>query len=234
MTDRIPLLFLPGLLCDAALFVHQTQHLADISQPRVMDLSRDDNIPALAKRVLEEAPPRFALAGLSMGGYVALEIMRQEPARVVKLALMDTSARADSPEQVEKRKALIALAETGKFKGVTPRLLPLLVHKDRISDHAVSEPVFKMAERLGKEAFIRQQKAIIGRPDSRPDLPKIKAPTLVMVGREDQLTPPELATELSHGIAGSKLVVIEECGHLAPLERPHAVTALLRQWLLYA
>jgi pimeloyl-ACP methyl ester carboxylesterase len=231
MTDRMPLLFLPGLLCDGALWQHQVHHLADISQPRVMDLTHHDDVKWMARHVLEEAPPRFALAGLSMGGYVAFEIMRQDPSRVVKLALINTQARADSDEAKEKRKGLIALAKTGKFKGVTPKLLPLLIHHDRLEERPLCDVVLKMAERVGRDAFVRQQTAIMARSDSRVDLSKINVPTLVMVGRQDALTPPPLAEEMASGIKGSRLAVIEECGHLSPLERPQAATALLRLWL---
>jgi pimeloyl-ACP methyl ester carboxylesterase len=195
-----------------------------------MDLSHDDTIAAMATRVLQEAPPRFNLTALSMGGYVAFEILRREPSRVLKLALFDTSARPDSLESTEKRNSLIKLAQSGKFKGVTPRLLPTLVHPDRVHDQSVAEPVLKMAERLGREAFVRQQKAIMGRADSRPALPHIKIPALVVAGRQDTLTPPEVVEEIAKGITGSKFVLIEDCGHLPPLERPQATTALLREW----
>lgn len=231
MTDRPPLLFLPGLLCDDALWAHQTKHLADITQPRVMNITKQDSVTQMARHVLEEAPPRFALAGLSMGGYVALEIMRLDPSRVVRLALVNTSARADTPENLERRKGFIALAKTGKFKGVTPKLLPYLIHESRISDPEVGEVVLKMAERVGRDAFIRQQTAIMTRIDSRPSLANIQVPTLMIVGRQDITTPPAVAEEIVTGVKGAKLALIEDCGHLSPLERPQAVTALLRMWM---
>lgn len=228
-----PLIFLPGLLCDAALWAHQTEHLKDIGVPRVADLTQHDSVHAMAAHVLKEAPEKFALAGLSMGGYVAQEIMRQAPQRVLKLALVDTSARADTPEQHEKRKGLIALAKTGKFKGVTPKLLPLLVSPEHLKNQALCDTVLQMAERVGRDAFVRQQTAIMGRPDSRGDLGKITCPTLVIVGREDALTPPEHAAEIAADIKGAQLAIIEQCGHLAPLEQPQATTALLRLWLTH-
>lgn len=231
MTDTPPLLFLPGLLCDAALWAHQTKHLADVAQPRVMDITHDDSIPRMARHVLENAPPRFALAGLSMGGYVAMEIMRLDPSRVIRLALINTSARPETPETTERRKGFIALAKTGKFKGVTPKLLPYLIHASRLHDPDVGEVVLKMAERVGREAFIRQQTAIMNRVDSRPSLSAIQVPTLMITGRQDITTPPELAEEIVAAIPRAKLALIEDCGHLSPLERPQAVTALLRLWL---
>lgn len=231
MPKLSPLLFLPGLLCDGALWTHQMHHLKDVCTPQVMDLTQHDSVRDMAAHVLAHAPERFALAGLSMGGYVAFEILRQAPERVTQLALLNTQARADSDETKERRKGLIGLAKTGKFKGVTPKLLPMLVHESRLHDHSVTDVVLSMAERVGRDAFVRQQHAILGRPDSRPDLAKINVPTLVITGRQDALTPPELAQEMADGIAGAKLALIEECGHLSPLERPQATTALLRLWL---
>ena len=230
---RIPLLFLPGLLCDRALGECQVRHLADIADSRVMDVTREDSVAALAASVLAGAPPRFALAGLSMGGYVAFEILREAPERVIRLALVDTTARPDTPEQQSRRRGLIGLARSGRFRGVTPRLLPLLIHPDRQSDTPLTTTVMAMAERVGQEAFVRQQTAIMGRPDSRPGLSAIGCPTLAIGGREDALTPPELLAEIAGAIPGARHVIIEECGHLPPLERPHAVSALLRQWLTY-
>lgn len=231
MAAPTPLVLLPGLLCDGALWHAQTRWLGDVAAFTIGDLSRDDSMAAMARSVLMEAPESFALAGLSMGGYVALEIMRQAPERVRRLALLDTNARADTSEQTERRRGLIALAEKGQFKGVTPRLLPMLIHPDRLDDEALTTTVLKMAERVGQAAFLRQQKAIMGRPDGRPGLAAVRCPTLVACGREDALTPLELHREMAEAIPHARLVVIEECGHLAPLERPHAVTALLRYWL---
>lgn len=227
----MPLIFLPGLLCDHALWAHQTEHLKDICIPQVAVLTDHAHVKDMAAHVLATAPERFALCGLSMGGYVAQEIMRQAPQRVVKLALVDTSARADTPEQLERRKGLIALAKTGKFKGVTPKLLPFLLSPEHLQNQALCDTVMQMAERVGRDAFVRQQTAIMTRPDSRADLGTIACPTLLLVGREDALTPPELAAEMARGIPGAELVVIEQCGHLAPLEQPQATTALLRLWL---
>jgi len=231
--DRIPLVFLPGLLCDHALWECQLRHLADIAESQVADLTRHDGVAALAESALATAPPRFALAGLSMGGYVAQEIMRRAPERVLKLALLDTSARPDPPEQLSRRRGLIELARSGRFRGVTPRLLPLLIHPDRQSEDDLTATIMAMAQRVGQEAFVRQQTAIMGRPDSRPTLPAIACPTLVLGGREDALTPPPILAEIAAAIPGARHVIIEDCGHLPPLERPHAVSALLRQWLVY-
>ncbi|BBK42988.1 hydrolase [Allostella vacuolata] len=228
---RQPLVLLPGLLCDAALWRPVTDALAAEAAAVVADLTLDETVQDMARRVLEWAPRRFALAGLSMGGYVAQEIMRQEPERVVRLALLDTSARDDSDEQRRRRRGLIALATQGKFKGVTPRLLPLLVHPDRLEDAPLVETVTGMAERVGRAAFLRQQTAILGRPNGVADLARIDCPTLVLCGRQDALTPPEVHDEMAFHVPGADLVQIDDCGHLAPLERPEAVVAALRAWL---
>lgn len=225
------LILLPGLLCDQALWAHQVKSLADTVQVTVADLSQDDNIAAMAERTLAKAPRTFALAGLSMGGYVAQEIMRQAPERVERLALFDTTARADTAEKAQTRRDLIRLADLGKFKGVTPRLLPTLIHPARIEDPAVADVVLAMAVRIGQEAFKRQQNAILSRKDGRADLEAIRVPTLIACGREDIVTPVALHEEMAAAITGSRLVVIEDCGHLAPLERPYAVSALMRYWL---
>lgn len=231
MTDKQPLLLLPGLLCDPILWAHQTEYLSDIADMTVADLTRHDNVADMAASAIEGMPETFALAGLSMGGYVAQEVMRQAGDRVTRLALLDTSSRPDTEEQTRRRRGLISLAKTGKFKGVTPKLLPLLIHPDRMEDEALTSEVMTMSENVGRDAFFLQQTAILNRPDSRPDLAKISCPTLVLCGRQDALTGVELHEEMATGIDGSKLVVVEDCGHLSTMEQPEAVTAVMRYWL---
>ena len=232
MSDKTPLLLIPGLLLTADLWAHAAAHLADIADIAVTEDQREHvSMPAIAAAILARAPERFALAGLSMGGYVALEIMRQAPERVARLALLDTSARADTPEQLARRRGLIELAQKGRFKGVTPRLLPLLVHTDRRQDRPLLERIVKMAGEVGRDGFLRQQRAIMGRVDSRAGLSLIRCPTLVLCGRQDELTPPELAAEMASVIGGARLVLLDRCGHLSPMEMPDAVTAALREWL---
>jgi pimeloyl-ACP methyl ester carboxylesterase len=227
----LPILFVPGLLCDADLWAAQLAAVSAAHPVMVANIAGADTVAALAQAVLAAAPPHFALAGLSMGGYVALEMLRQAPQRVAGLALVDTSARPDSAEQARRRRGLIALARTGKFKGVTPRLLPMLLHPGRLDDAVLTGRVMAMAERIGREAFLRQQTAILGRPDSWPDLPRIGVPALVACGRQDAITPLEVAEEMAGLIPGSDLVVIEDSGHLSTMERPEAVNAALGSWL---
>lgn len=228
-----PLLLLPGLICDEALWAHQTRHLADIAAVSVGDLTRAESISGMAADVLAAAPDRFALAGFSTGGYVSLEIMRQAPERVTRLALLNTSAQSDDPDRARKRRGLIALSSKGKFRGVSAKLMEELVFSLRAAEPDLVETVSAMTERMGAEVFVRQQTAVLDRVDSRDTLAGIDVPTLVICGREDALTPLPLHEELAAGVDGARLAVIEECGHLSPLERPHAVTALLRTWLLH-
>lgn len=231
MTAEQPLALLPGLLCDEALWTPQLEALAGLASCRVIDLTAQDSMAAMAEAVLAAMPERFALAGLSMGGYVAFEVMRRAPGRVTRLALIDTQARPDLPEQAQRRRDLMDLARRGRFEGVTERLLPLFIHPDRLADSDLSEAVMAMTRRVGAEAFLRQQRAILDRPDSRPSLVRISCPTLVLCGRQDALTPVECHTEIAAGIANSRLVVVEDCGHLATMERPEAVNRALRAWL---
>ena len=231
MSSRTPLLLLPGLLCDAALWNHQAETLSDLAEVAVADLTKADRIGAAAQGVLASAPDEFAVAGLSMGGYIALEIMRQAPDRVVRLALLNTSARPDTQEKMRFRQELINLARVGQFKGVTRRLLPKLIHAERVADAVLVENILQMAERIGREAFLRQQRLIMNRPDSRHDLALIHCPTVVICGRQDGLTPLAESEEMAEKIPRAKLVVIEDCGHLSTMERPRAVSAVLRYWL---
>jgi pimeloyl-ACP methyl ester carboxylesterase len=231
MAGKIPLVLLPGLLCDAALWGPQVAALADIVEPWVADLSRDDSLSAMAQRVLAAAPARFALAGLSMGGYVAQEIMRQAPQRVTRLALLDTSARADTPERAAQRRGFIELVHKGHFKGITPRMLPVYLHPDHLKDEAIAGAVIGMAERIGKDAYLRQQQAIMDRPDGREDLKRITVPTLALCGRDDQATPYEVNAEIAALVRGATFVAIERCGHISTLEKPAEVNAAMRRWL---
>ena len=232
MTDRIPLALLPGLLTDRALWAHQIEALADLAESRVADFTTQESIAGMARSVFAMMPEeRFALAGLSMGGYVAMEVIRQAPERVGLLALLDTKAGLDTPARPEARKAFIEQARSGAFKGVSRRALQMYVHPDRVEDASLADAVLAMTARVGRDAFLSQQAAIMGRPDSRPGLPRIACPTLVLCGRQDEPTPVECHEEIAAAIPGAKLTVIEDCGHLTPMERPEAVTAALRAWL---
>lgn len=229
--DRQPLVLVPGLLTDHALWARQTARLSDVADIMVADVGQDDSLGAMADRLLAEAPGRFALAGLSMGGYVAQEVMRRAPERVSRLALLDTNARADLPEQKAMRQELIDKAASGRFAEVPPAVLPNLVHEDRVNDAGFMGILTDMALRVGAETFIRQQQAIMARPDGRDDLARITVPTLVLCGREDKLTPPKVHQEMAERLPAGKLVVLDDCGHMAPMEQPVAVNAVFRYWL---
>jgi pimeloyl-ACP methyl ester carboxylesterase len=231
MPVSVPLLLVPGLTCSARLFAPQIPILWRHGPVMVADHRQDDTIDGVARRILDDAPPRFALAGLSMGGYIALAMMRLAPERVTRLALLDTSARADTPEQTAARRAQIAMTEAGRFAEIPEMAMPRYVHPNRQNDIDVTTTVRRMAEETGPEAFIRQLKAIMSRPDSRPMLPAIRCPTLVLVGADDVATPPELSREIAAGIAGASLVVVPDCAHLSTLEQPEAVNAALVEWL---
>ena len=230
-SDPLPVVLVPGLTCTSRLYAEQIPALWQFGPVMVADHRRDDGMAAIARRILAAAPPRFALAGLSMGGYIAFEIMRQAPGRVAKLALLDTGARADVPEQTERRRVLMAMAKEGRYAEIAELAFPLYVHRNRHGDASLKRIVRDMAEATGLEAYLRQQQAILSRPDSRPGLGAIACPTLVVVGEGDEATPPELAREIAAGIPGSRLVAIPDSGHLSTLEQPAAVTKALVEWL---
>jgi pimeloyl-ACP methyl ester carboxylesterase len=192
---------------------------------------RHDSVAEIAKRVVDAAPPQFGLVGLSMGGYIAFEIMRQAADRVTRLALLDTTANPDTAEQTLRRQDQVALAQRGHLDDVIDLLFPHFVRKACWDDEPLRRVVGQMADETGPAAFVRQQVAIMNRPDSRPGLAEIGCPTMVVVGAEDTLTTPEHAKEIADGIPGARLVVIPECGHLSTLEQPTSVTAALVDWL---
>ena len=231
VADSLPIVLVPGLNCSARLYAEQIPALWRFGPITIADHTRDDSMAVIARRILAAAPPRFALAGLSMGGYIAFEIVRAAPQRVAKLALLDTGARPETPEQTKARQPRIELAKSGRMAEAADSQFPLLVHRDRRDDEALTRVVRTMAEETGAAAFLRQQRAIIARADSRPTLAAIQCPTLVLVGDGDELTPPELSREIAAGIRGSRLVVVPECGHLPTLERPQAVNAALVEWM---
>lgn len=226
----VPLLLLPGQLCDERLWRDPAAALADVARPIFGDLTQDDRIEDMATRALAAAPTSFALAGLSMGGYVALEIMRQAPERVLRLALFDTTARPENPARATLRRADMSTVGLGRFAGITPRLLPQFIHASRLQD-PVAQEVMAMTARVGAAAYLRQQTAILKRPDARPTLPTIAVPTLIGVGEADAVTPPRLAEEMAAGIPDAKLQVFVRCGHLPPMEDPAATVLAMRAWL---
>ena len=227
----LPIVLVPGLLSSPRLYAEQIPELWRIGPVTVAVHTRDDGMGELARRILASAPPLFALAGLSMGGYVAFEILRQAPQRVAKLVLLDTSARADTPEHSEQRRSQIEMARAGRLGEISDLLFPRLVHARRWGDESLRRVWRAMVQEVGAEGFIHQQTAIIGRPDSRPGLAAVRCPTLVIVGDGDVLTPPERAEEIANGIPHARLAIIRDSGHLSTLEQPSVVTKAMVEFL---
>ncbi len=228
---RQTLVMLPGLLATRGVFQPQIDALSDIVDIVVPELWHYDSMASMADAALAMAPPRFALAGFSMGGYVAFEVMRRAAERVERLALIDTQATPDAPEATSRRHGLMEQTKIGRFHGVQPSLLPLILHSSHIANMSIVQPILDMALEVGAEGFVNETRATIARPDSRPLLVDIEVPTVVIVGRQDLTTPLVRAEEMAADISNSRLVVLEECGHMAPLEKPAEVTAALRKWL---
>jgi pimeloyl-ACP methyl ester carboxylesterase len=231
LSDPLPVLLIPGLLCSARLYAAQIPALWRFGPVSVADHRRHATMAGIARGILAAAPPRFALVGLSMGGYIAFEVLRQAPERVARVALLDTGSRADDPERSARRDRQIDMARDGRLAEVVDMLWPLFVHPSRLNDEDLKWVVHIMADETGPEAFIRQQTALKTRPDSRPGLSRIRCPALVLVGDGDELTPPDLAQEIAEGIPGARLVIVPECGHLSTLERPEAVNRALAEWM---
>ena len=231
MDDTMPILLVPGLVSSPRIFAPVVPVLWRFGPVTVANHIRDDNMGAIARRILAEAPPRFALAGHSMGGYIAFEIMRQAPQRVAKLALINTQARPDTEEATERRRGMMVRARSGQYRAVLDELFPGFVHPSRRDDAALRQLVHDMGEEVGVEGFVRQQTAMIGRVDSRPSLAWIKCPTLVLTGDEDNTIPNSLSREMADGIHGAKLVILPNCGHLPQPEQPEATAAALVEWL---
>jgi pimeloyl-ACP methyl ester carboxylesterase len=231
MDNTMPILLVPGVVCSPRIFSPVVPALWRFGPVTVANHIRDDNMGAIARRILAEAPPRFALAGHSMGGYIAFEILRQAPERVAKLALMNTQARPDMPEATTRRRGLMARAQNGDYRGVLEELFSGFVHPSRLADASLRQLVYDMGDDVGPEAFVRQQTAVISRRDSRPSLAWIKCPTLVLTGDQDNSVPNSQSVEMANGIPGAKLVILPDCGHLPQLELPQATADALVEWM---
>ena len=227
--SRTQLLLLPGMLCDERLFAHQIENLSDFARVSVGDITRHGSISEAAHSVLATAPERFALAGLSLGGIVAFEVLRQAPERVECLALLDTNPHPPNEQQLESWRRFEDMTENGCFGQVVEEyLLPIYFHRE---DPALEEDAVQMAENVGEKAFLKQLSIQRDRPDSTEDLSGIQCPTLVAGGRQDALCPVAMHEEMAAAIPSANLVVIEDSGHLSSIEQPQAVTAILRYWL---
>jgi len=226
-----PILMIPGINASARVFQGQMDTLWRFGPVTIADHRQAATMAEIARGILADAPPTFALGGFSMGGYIAFEVLRQAPERVLKLALIDTTARPDTSEGSEKRRQQIELTRAGKHELVASQAFANAVHPDHAEDAALKAVHLEMARTIGPEAFIRQQEATMSRPDSRPDLGSIRVPTAIVIGEADKIIPREHATELRDGINAATLTIIEKAGHLAPIEQPAAVNAALEAWL---
>ncbi len=226
------LILVPGLICDDEVWAHAQAHLSDVAGCRIVAADEADTMQGLARAVLDNAPDTFAIAGFSMGGYVALEVLRQAPERVTRLALLDTSSGDDTPEKAAGRNAAIADCEEGRFDDLLDRFVPLLLHPMRMSEPLAGR-VRAMGHRVGPQRFARRHRAMLTRADGRDLLAGCDIPVRAIVGRSDALTSVEEHQEIADLAPRGRLSIVEDCGHMPPLERPQAATALLRDWLLY-
>lgn len=231
MTDRLPLLLLPGLLNDAELWRAQIADLSDIAACIVGDQTRGETMQAVVDDVLAQAPARFALAGFSLGGFVAQAILRTAPERVLRLALIDTSVHADSPERAAQRRTQQASVRLpGKLHGFGDTLMRSYIDASRLDDDVLVQRVRDMTARLGAEVFLRQ--SALDREDGHDVLAGYRDPLLIVCGANDRITPLAISEELHALVPDSTLVVLPDCGHLAPMEKPDEVSAAMRDWLL--
>ncbi len=229
----LPLLLLPGLMCDRAAWSDTIAALS--GNPAVPDYGEADTLGGMAERVLAAAPPRFAVAGHSMGGRVALEVFRRTPERVAGLALLDTNhtpraaGEAGAREERE-RMALLAIARRSGTRAMAESWVKGMVHPSRLAEPALIGAILDMFARKSADIFAAQIRALLARPDAAPLLRALRCPALVLCGREDTWAPVPRHEEMAAMIAGSELVVVDRCGHMAPMERPREVAAALVRW----
>ena len=226
------LVLVPGLICDEELWAYQRAHLSDVADITYAPADEADTMRGLADAVLGASPPRFSIAGFSMGGYVALEVLRQAPGRVERIALLDTSSRVDTPDKAASRVAAIADCEEDRFGDLLDNFVPQLLHPDRHLDPLFAR-VRAMGERIGPDLFAARHRAMQTREDSRGLLRGTNIPVRAIVGRSDVLTSVAEHQEIADLAQRGRLSIVEDCGHMPPLENPAAATALLRDWLLY-
>ncbi|WP_242098597.1 alpha/beta hydrolase [Sphingomonas sp. CROZ-RG-20F-R02-07] len=229
---RETLFLLPGLLCDATIWAHQTRTLAADHDVRVPDFRMLDSIDAMADAVLAQAPERFSVAGHSMGARVALAVIARAPHRVRRLALLDTGVHPPSPTEAERRKALTDLSEQQGMRALADVWLPPMVGEGRLeADPALRAALYAMVERMTPAIHRNHIAALLGRPDAAAGLSAIRCPVLVGVGRDDRWSPPAQHEPIVAAIPGAHFVVFEGSGHMAPMEAPDAVAQALRDWM---
>ncbi|MBP7339390.1 alpha/beta fold hydrolase [Niveispirillum sp.] len=232
MTMPPPLILLPGLLCDARLWTGLTAELEGAARPLVADLTQDDNISGMIDRVLDTAPARFALAGYSMGGIVALHLASRAPERVSHLFILNSTARPDPDHRREIRDRQVADAQAGNLSHLLrDEMLPHYFGADFVGRADLSSLVLKMGVEMGAEVFTRQMRALRDRADARPLLSAIPCPTLILAAEQDAMCPVDRHEEIAAGLPDARLSIIAGAGHMAPLERPAALAAEIRPFL---
>jgi len=225
------LILVPGLLCSHDLWLDQIGEFEEDYDLSLFDHTQHDNMPDMVQSFLKDAPDSFNLAGLSMGGYISFEIIRQAGDRVEKLVLLDTNARAYRDPQIKMCEEQIKKAETEDIRVIQEDLLEFLIHPDHAGDQELCGRILDMATEIGTESFIMQQKALMNRPDSRDFLPKITCPTLIICGEQDSVTPPKVHEEMVGLLPDAQLHIIPHCGHLSTMEKPEIVNGLMRDFL---
>ncbi|WP_281856147.1 alpha/beta fold hydrolase [Litoreibacter halocynthiae] len=226
-----PLVFLPGMMCDGRLYGPQIKALGRDRAIHLAPICAHETVEALATEVLASAPPTFALAGLSMGGIVAMEVVRRAPTRVTRLALMDTNALAETPAYAAAREPQIARVMAGSLVEVMREEMKPDYLAPGAGRQAVLDLVMDMALEMGEGVFLRQSRALQRRPDQQNVLRKLKIPTLILCGEHDRLCPVARHQFMADLIFRATLVVVPDAGHLPTLEQPEAVNAALKQWL---
>jgi pimeloyl-ACP methyl ester carboxylesterase len=231
MTGKLPLLLIPGLAGNKTMWEPQIQGLSDIADCWVAPLPATDDLGTMAQYILDEAPARFALAGWSMGGYLSFEILHRAPDRVLRLALMSTTAEPETDEVSKRRWVSIAAVERDGFLTEIRSLSPRFLHPETHRDGHIVELMVRQAFEIGPEAYRQHHLAMMNRPDYRPLLAHIDCPTLVVGGRQDYITRTTSQARMARGIAAAKLVLLERCAHMVTLERPDETVQAMRQWL---
>lgn len=230
--DKQPLLLVPGVLCDRLLWSAQIEALSPYADISVPDHTRHNSMSGIAKDILAHAPPRFSIAGLSMGGFIIFELWRQAPDRIQRIALLNTNARPADPEfELPICEQLLEQARTEGVAAVAETLIPHFLSPPCQDNEAMRQIVFAMAEVTGVENMRNQMQACMKRPNSCPDLPGLSAPALIISGLDDPLTPPEQHEEMAELLPNASFEIIDDCGHLSTIEQPDAVNALLQDWL---
>lgn len=222
------IVFIPGLLCTSVLFQAQSHELAKTHHVLTADTTGLDNVTAMAERLLDQTEGPLVLFGLSMGGYIAMETARLDAGRIKGLGLFSTGARADTKDKKQIRRELVRLSSIGRFKGVTPRLLPKFLSPQALADDNLTQAVMQMAEEVGQHNFALQQQAIMDRHDQRPYLPAFTGPSVVVCGERDELTPPELSLEMADLLPDCDLRLLPEIGHLSTMEAPEACLSAMQ------